>query len=89
MGVCVSAHQRSIALFLSGGQVHAIDDVCPHRGGALSEGDLEHGTVACPLHGWTFELATGAMCGNPAVAIPTYEVEIRDGDIYVGPPRRV
>src|SRR5262249_31692744 len=38
------------------GDVAAIDDVCPHRGARLSEGDCHYrGTVACPYHGWVFD----------------------------------
>jgi nitrite reductase/ring-hydroxylating ferredoxin subunit len=38
------------------GAVVAIQDVCPHRGARLSEGDCHYrGTVACPYHGWVFD----------------------------------
>ena len=38
------------------GAVAAIQDVCPHRGARLSEGDCHYrGTVACPYHGWVFD----------------------------------
>lgn len=38
------------------GQVAALWDVCPHRGGSLSSGDCHYkGTVACPYHGWVFD----------------------------------
>lgn len=38
------------------GDVVAIQDVCPHRGARLSEGDCHYrGTVACPYHGWVFD----------------------------------
>jgi nitrite reductase (NADH) small subunit len=86
-GKCVQAFGRSVALFRSGDRIYAIDDMCPHRGGPLSEGDLEEsmGIVICPLHAWTFELATGAMMGNPAFKIPTYRVEVRGDEIWLAP----
>jgi nitrite reductase/ring-hydroxylating ferredoxin subunit len=38
------------------GQVKAIWDVCPHRGGSLAHGDCHFpGTISCPYHGWTFD----------------------------------
>jgi phenylpropionate dioxygenase-like ring-hydroxylating dioxygenase large terminal subunit len=38
------------------GDVVALSDVCPHRGGSLSHGDCHYaGTVACPYHGWVFD----------------------------------
>src|SRR5687767_15028514 len=34
----------------------ALNDICPHRGARLSEGDCHYeGTVACPYHGWVFD----------------------------------
>lgn len=40
-------------------EVFALIDRCPHRGGPLSEGIVQGNAVACPLHGWVIELATG------------------------------
>jgi phenylpropionate dioxygenase-like ring-hydroxylating dioxygenase large terminal subunit len=38
------------------GEVSALWNVCPHRGGSLMHGDCHFpGTVACPYHGWTFD----------------------------------
>jgi phenylpropionate dioxygenase-like ring-hydroxylating dioxygenase large terminal subunit len=38
------------------GEVKAIDNVCAHRGAALSRGDCHFaGTVSCPYHGWTYD----------------------------------
>ena len=38
------------------GQVAALANACPHRGGFLSDGDCHYkGTVACPYHGWVFD----------------------------------
>ena len=53
------ADGRRIAVFNSGGGYYAIDDACTHRGGALSEGEMEGTVVTCPLHGATFDVTTG------------------------------
>lgn len=38
------------------GEVAALSNVCPHRGGSLADGDCHYaGTVACPYHGWVFD----------------------------------
>ena len=38
------------------GQVKALWNVCPHRGGSLMHGDCHfEGTISCPYHGWTFD----------------------------------
>jgi nitrite reductase/ring-hydroxylating ferredoxin subunit len=39
----------------------AIEDACNHAGASLSEGEREGGCVACPMHGYRFELATGRL----------------------------
>jgi nitrite reductase (NADH) small subunit len=40
-------------------QVFAMVDRCPHKGGPLSSGLVHGHAVACPLHNWTIDLATG------------------------------
>ena len=56
-----SAHGAApIAVFRTGEDaVFALVDRCPHRGGPLSEGIVEGSAVACPLHGWLIDLASG------------------------------
>ena len=48
------------------GNVAALWNVCPHRGGSLMHGDSHFkGTVSCPYHGWTFDSQ-----GNVLVVLP-------------------
>jgi NAD(P)H-dependent nitrite reductase small subunit len=83
-GKLVEIHQKRIALFNVGGRYYAIDDMCPHRGGPLSEGELEGETVVCPWHGAIFDLATGQVERLPAAAgVATYEVRVDDGEIAI------
>jgi phenylpropionate dioxygenase-like ring-hydroxylating dioxygenase large terminal subunit len=38
------------------GEVSALANICPHRGGSLMHGDCHYpGTLSCPYHGWTFD----------------------------------
>jgi nitrite reductase/ring-hydroxylating ferredoxin subunit len=81
----VDAFGRTVAIWRAGGRLYAIDDCCPHRGGSLGAGDLEPGCkVACPLHGWTFELETGCLVGQPNVSVPIYALSEEDGTVYLG-----
>jgi nitrite reductase/ring-hydroxylating ferredoxin subunit len=41
------------------GQLFALDNTCPHRGGPLAGGKLLNGELACPWHGFRFDPATG------------------------------
>ncbi|QNN55389.1 aromatic ring-hydroxylating dioxygenase subunit alpha [Diaphorobacter ruginosibacter] len=43
---------RKLALWRDGaGQVHALEDHCPHRGAPLSQGVILGDRIACPYHG--------------------------------------
>src|SRR5882724_5227810 len=69
-----------VCIARSNGDVHAIYDVCSHAEVALSEGEVEDGTVECWLHGSRFDLKTGHPTGLPANRpVPTYPVRV-DGD---------
>lgn len=81
-GRLVVLEGRRLAAFLLDGEVHVIDDACPHRGASLSNGRVVGRVVECPLHLWAFDLTTGRMRGA-GVAIARYPVELRDGEVYV------
>ncbi|MGH9827209.1 MAG: Rieske (2Fe-2S) protein [Blastocatellia bacterium] len=72
-----------IALSNVDGKFFAINNVCLHRGGPLGEGELQGKVVTCPWHGWQYDVTSGKVCGNPAVGVETYPVEVRGEDIFV------
>ena len=39
--------------------------------------------VSCPWHGWSFDLETGKHIGDDRYRVPTYDVEVDDGMVYV------
>lgn len=82
----IVVRDRPVAVFRLGADVVAVGATCPHRGGALDEGEVDEGRVVCPLHEWAFDLRTGRMSGRPTVCVPTYRVQIEDGEIIVHPP---
>jgi nitrite reductase (NADH) small subunit len=84
---CVRIGGVPIAVFrTSTGQVFALRDQCPHRGGPLSQG-IVHGTrVTCPLHDWIIDLATGRATGADEGSTPTYEVRVVDGRVVLDVP---
>lgn len=55
VGLCIMG--EDLVLFRGrDGEVAALTDVCPHRGGSFAHGDCHYkGTVACPYHGWVFD----------------------------------
>jgi chlorite dismutase len=87
---------QQVALFHTGGRFYAIGNRCSHARGPLSEGELSicDGAciVTCPWHFAQYDLETGKVVDGVASApVPTYQVEIRDGVVYVGtkPPEAV
>ena len=74
---------KTIAVFNVNGQFHAVDGVCPHRGGPLGEGYLEDRVVTCPWHGWRFDVTTGQSPVNPAAKVPCYAVKVEGTDLLV------
>lgn len=69
-----------------GDAYYAIEDVCSHDGQPLTNGPIEGCSITCPRHGAKFDLQTGQPLCMPAIEpIATFEVQVRDGDIYVRP----
>lgn len=57
VGEIVSAiiWQQAIAVYRdANGQLHALEDACPHKGVALHKGKVQGCNLACPYHGWEF-----------------------------------
>jgi nitrite reductase/ring-hydroxylating ferredoxin subunit len=86
--VRVEAFGRVIAVFRDRGELLAIEDSCPHRGGPLGKGKVVAGAVTCPLHAWTFDLRSGEMRGNPNLCIRTFALSIEAGEVYLIAPDR-
>jgi len=63
--------------------VYATSNVCPHKGGPLSEGIVHGDKVTCPLHNWVFDLQTGQAQGADEGQIATYPVKIEHGRLLI------
>ena len=75
-----------IALFNVDGTFYAIDNACPHAGGPLGEGRLCGTVVACPWHGWEFNITTGRREDNPDFEVACCEVRIEGESIQIALP---
>ncbi len=82
-GMVVEAEGKQIALFNCDGELHAIDNVCCHKGGPLGEGELEGKIVTCPWHGWQYDVTTGVCTFNPAAQVAKYRVEVVGDEVKV------
>lgn len=84
-GRCFEINNRAVAVFNVNGKFHSIDDLCPHMGASLVAGhfDKPSCTVACPWHGWRFNVQTGAWADNPRIKTDVFEVRIVGDDLQV------
>jgi nitrite reductase (NADH) small subunit len=78
---------RRVALIRIADTVHALDDVCPHAGGPLSDGAVLDGMVVCPYHTWMYDLATG-VCRVPGrgARVAVYSTRVEAGEVWVELP---
>lgn len=74
---------REIALFNIEGKIFALNNLCPHRGGPLGEGELDGCIVTCPWHSWQFDVRTGACENMPGEDAETIPIFINEGRIYL------
>jgi len=66
------------------GGLYAITNSCTHRGGPLSEGELQGTLITCPWHGGQFDLTSGRAVSPPASknAI-AFDVRIEGSDVFL------
>ena len=93
----VALGRRSIGVFRVGDRFYAINNHCPHQGGPLclgrtapwvvsdAPGDYrlaeEDALLACPWHGWEYDLATGQSFLGPGEApVRGYSVSVEPGE---------
>ncbi len=81
--VGVAVDGQRVALVRIGGVVHAIDELCPHRGGLMSKGDLHGHHLSCPLHAWCFDVRTGAAFFPAGARVRCFEAREQAGRIEV------
>ena len=75
---------QDLALYRYEGTVYATHNVCTHAYALLSDGYFEDGEIECPIHAARFCIKTGrALCAPASIAVKTYEVQEKNGDILV------
>ena len=80
----VEANGARLVLVRVRDEVFACSDECTHQGGPLSEGRLTGTRLACPWHGWMFDLRSGeCLMPSRGGRVDTYPVTIEDGNIWV------
>jgi len=76
-----------VALYRVDGEFYATSNVCTHQAALLSQGEIVEGCIECPAHFGLFDIRTGKALGAPVSRdLPTYEVRLIDGAIFVDLP---
>jgi 3-phenylpropionate/trans-cinnamate dioxygenase ferredoxin subunit len=99
----VTVADRSIGIFNIGGEWFALRNHCPHQGGALCTGPLwglveadepgefrydpDRRVIACPWHGWEFDVKTGrSICEPIRLRTRSYDVKVAEGRTLTAGP---
>jgi nitrite reductase/ring-hydroxylating ferredoxin subunit len=87
--IVVAVEGNTVCLLLDGGEVHAIDNRCPHMGFPLHRGSVADGILTCHWHHARFDLCSGGTFDQWADELRRFPVEVEAGEIWVDvTPRR-
>ena len=78
----IMAGGQGILLARVKGQYFAVDAICPHLGGDLSEGTLRDTIITCPMHHSQFDIRDGHVVRWTDMTGITFSIDSR-----VHPPR--
>ncbi len=81
--VCLSGER--VAIFKYDGKISAVSNVCQHQNGPLGEGKIVFGCITCPWHGYQYQPDTGASPPPFVERVPTFNVRVRNGRVFVNP----
>jgi nitrite reductase/ring-hydroxylating ferredoxin subunit len=73
-GKLVRVKGEEMAIFKNNGKLYGIQNICPHEGGQLCNGWIEGDAVVCPLHGYKFNLQTGACSNDPTLKVKVFRL---------------
>ena len=63
--------------------VFAINNLCPHKKGPLSQGIMFGETVQCPLHNWRISLVSGKAEEPDEGETTCYPTKIENGIVFL------
>ncbi len=82
IGMMIAGHD--LALYSTGGEIFATDNLCTHGHARLCEGFLDGHEIECPLHQGKFDVRTGQpTCAPVTEAIRSYPVKIEGGRVFL------
>src|SRR5690242_6994777 len=79
----VALNGHTLCLIADGGEVHAVDNRCPHMGFPLHRGTIADGILTCHWHHARFDLCSGGTFDQWADDLRRFPVEVRGDDVDV------
>jgi nitrite reductase (NADH) small subunit len=95
----VKAGRREIGVTCWRGRLYAVSNVCAHQRGPVCRGWLsprltatepgrmevedEAPVIACPWHGWEFDMRSGRALSDERYALRTYPVRVEQGRVVL------
>ncbi len=74
---------RELGVYNVAGEFYCIDNMCPHAGGPIADGQIEGDVVYCPYHMWPFNVKTGEATFNSNVCVQKYECKIEGEEVFI------
>lgn len=65
------------------GRLYGLSRWCPHGWADLRSGWCVDGALQCPLHGFRFDLETGAGLSHKAFNLTVYDVRVDSGGVVL------
>jgi nitrite reductase (NADH) small subunit len=75
--------ESSYAICNVGGELHALEGICPHAGGPLGQGNMVGDALMCPWHAYEFDPRTGENLDNPLMTVAKVPVKVEGDDILI------
>jgi 3-phenylpropionate/trans-cinnamate dioxygenase ferredoxin subunit len=75
--------EQRVVIAVIDGEVFAFDPLCPHAGGPLELAETDGCVIACPLHGWRFDLRRDGCEVHGYRPVRMFPLRIEHGRIYV------
>lgn len=73
-----------ICLVLRNNEILAVQDACSHNKESLSKGLINYrGEIACPWHGYCFDLKTGREMQERSADLKCYKVHTKDDGLFL------
>ena len=79
----IEAEGKTFCLANVEGELHLLDNLCPHREGPLGQGWIEGKTVVCPWHAWAFDCRTGVAEPPEQAEVKVYPLRTEAGTVLV------